>query len=133
MFAEQAASAAQLKVAARNFVAAAEISRLADGLQSFVGNLAQHHATWVKEKRIRLLSGPPDTPAQLVQLPEAETLGVFNNERVYRRHVDAALDDGGAYQDVESAFPKIDDGLLEHEFVHLTVCIGDARLGHKST
>lgn len=60
----------------------------------------------MKEECVRLLSGAPDAATQLVQLPEPESLGIFDHERVDGRHVDAALDDGGAHEHVELASQK---------------------------
>ena len=66
-----------------------------------------------------------------MQLSEPKQVGAFDDERVYRRHVDAALDDGGAHQNVVLAFPKINHGLLQRCLVHLAVGHSNARLRHK--
>ena len=73
----------------------------------------------------------PTRPRKLVHLAQAQQVGALDDERVDRRHVDAALDDGGAHQHVEAAFPEVDDDLLERTLVHLPVGDGDARLGHQ--
>ena len=84
----------------------------------------------MKQKCVRLLPGAPDTTTQLVQLPEPESLCVFDHQRVDRWHVDATFDDGGADQHVKLAIPEIHHGAFEHCFVHLAVGKRDARLGH---
>jgi hypothetical protein len=72
-----------------------------------------------------------DTAAQLVHLAEAEQIGALDHEGVHRGHVDAALDDGGAHEDVEVALPEVEHHLLEAAFVHLAVGDRDAGLGHE--
>ena len=47
----------------------------------------------------------PDAPAQLVELRQAEALGVLDDDHGRVRHVDADLDDRGRDQDVELAAP----------------------------
>ena len=66
-----------------------------------------------------------------MKLAQAEHVGSVDDEGVHRRHVDAGLDDRGAHEHVEPAFPEVDDGLLERAFVHLSVCDRDARFGHE--
>ena len=66
-----------------------------------------------------------------MHLAEAEQVGALDDERVHRRHVDAALDDRGAHQHVVAALPEVDDDLLQRALVHLPVGDGDARLGHQ--
>ena len=66
-----------------------------------------------------------------MQLSETKQVGAFDDERVHRRHVDAALDDGGAHQNVVLTFPKINHGLLKRCFVHLAVGHSNACFGYK--
>ena len=66
-----------------------------------------------------------------MQLAEAEQVGAVDDERVHRRHVDAALDDRGADEHVVLALPEVEHDLLERALVHLAVGDRDARLGHE--
>ena len=66
-----------------------------------------------------------------MHLAEAEQVGALDDERVDRRHVDAALDDRRAHEHVVATLPEVDDHLLERALVHLPVGDGDARLGHQ--
>ena len=49
---------------------------------------------------------PTDTAAQLVQLADAEAIGVHHQHHGRVGHVDADLDDGGAHQHIDVAGPK---------------------------
>ena len=47
-----------------------------------------------------------DAPAQLVQLADAEPVGIDHHHHRRIRHVDADLDDGGTHQDIDLARPE---------------------------
>ena len=46
---------------------------------------------------------PADASAQLVQLTDAEPVGVHHHHHRRVRHVDADFDNGGAHQDIDLA------------------------------
>ena len=48
----------------------------------------------LEQEAVRLVAAAPDPPAQLVQLREAEAVGVLDHHRGRVRHVDADLDHG---------------------------------------
>ena len=73
----------------------------------------------------------PTRPAELVELREPEHVGAVDDERVDRRHVEAALDDRRAHEHVVLAFPELLHDPLEPALVHLAVRDRDARLGHE--
>ena len=75
-----------------------------------------------------MVRAPHATP-QLVQLRQAETVCTIDDNRVGRRHVDAALDNCGAKQNVETPVIKIEHDLLEPRFGHLPVTDLNARFG----
>src|SRR6478735_2259950 len=127
--AEQVAGAADLQVAHRDLEPRTEVGGLADRLQPLVGLLGQPGLGRVEQVGVGPAAAAADAAAQLVHLAEAEQVGPLDDERVHGRHVDAALDDRGAHEDVVAAFPEVDDDLLERALVHLPVGDGDARLG----
>ena len=88
--AEQVAGAADLEVAHGDLEAGPELGGLADRLQPLVGLLAQHPVRRDEQVGVGPLPGPADPAAELVQLAEAEQVGPVDDERVHRRHVDAA-------------------------------------------
>ena len=74
---------------------------------------------------------PADAAAQLVELREPEQVGAVDDERVHRRHVEAALDDRRADEHVVLAVGEVEHDPLEPALVHLPVRDRDARLGHE--
>ena len=72
-----------------------------------------------------------DAAAQLVQLREAEAVGAVDDDRVGGRHVDAALDDRRAEQQVGALVVEVEHHLLEVALAHLAVADHDARLRHE--
>ena len=129
--AEQVARAADLEVAHRDLEARAEVGELADRLQPLVRLLGELVVGRVQEVRVRALAAPADAAAQLVELREAEQVGAVDDERVHRRHVEAALDDRRAHEHVELVLPELLHHTLEPALVHLAVRDRDPRLGHE--
>ena len=67
-----------------------------------------------------------------MQLREAHVVGAIDDDGVGGGNVDAALDDGGAEQQVEAAVIEIHHELLEIALAHLAMADSDARLGHQA-
>ena len=72
-----------------------------------------------------------DPAAQLVQLREPEAVGAVDDHRVRGRHVDAALDDGRAHQQVEAPVVEIEHQPLEVALAHLAVADAHVGLRHQ--
>ena len=70
--------------------------------------------------------------AQLVDLRQAEAVGAIDDDGVRGRHVDAALDDGRAHEDVESAVIEIEHELLELALAHLSMADATVASGTSS-
>ena len=78
---------------------------------------------------VGLVPAAADAAAQLVELGEAEALGVFNQHERGVRHVDADLDDGGGDEHVDlMRGESAHDGVLFLR-LHLAVDGGDAKVG----
>ena len=74
---------------------------------------------------------PPDPPAQLVELRQAEAFGVFDNHHRGVGDVHADLDDGGRDQQVELAPPETLHYLIFFGAEHLAVeHLDAAAFGH---
>ena len=56
-----------------------------------------------------------------MQLCKSEPIGAIDDNGVGRRDIDSALDDGGAYQDVEALMVKVLHYPLKLQLSHLTV------------
>ena len=74
---------------------------------------------------------PPDAAAKLVQLGQAEAVGLVDEDGVAVGDVQARLDDRGADQDVGLVPDELEHHLLELVLVHLAVADDDAGLGHE--
>src|SRR5258707_1110204 len=72
---------------------------------------------------------PSHAAAQLVNLGKPEAIGAIDDDGVGRGYIDAAFDDGGAYQYVEAAVIEIQHELFQLTFTHLTMPHRDMRLG----
>ena len=66
-----------------------------------------------------------DAAAQLVQLRQAQAVGVVDHDGVGGGHVDAALDDRRAQQHVEAPVVEIHHQLLEVALAHLAMADAD--------
>ena len=77
------------------------------------------------------LPAPADPAAELVQLREPEHVGAVDDERVDRRHVEAALDDRRAHEHVVLALPELVHDPLEPALVHLAVRDRDPHFRHE--
>ena len=71
----------------------------------------------VQQEAGRGLVAAPDAAAQLVQLREAEALGVLDDHDRGRRHVDADLDDRRRDQQIDRRRPWIGGGEAGHRAV----------------
>ena len=129
--AQNIARTADFEVAHGDTEARAELGELADGFQPLLRRLGQTPLRADGEVRIRLPVAPPDAPAQLIELAQPEAIRVKDNQRIRRRHVQAAFDDGRAEQHVVAAAVEVHHHVLQAVFAHLPVRHADARFRHK--
>ena len=93
--------------------------------------LGHRLARIVQEVRIGALAAAADAAAQLVQLAQAEAVGMVHDQRVRVRDIQAGLDDRGAYEHVDVAVPEVADDLVELLLPHLAVGGADLGFGHE--
>ena len=129
--AEQVARAANLEVERRHAEPAAEVGELADGREPLPRHRRQRVARRDQQVRVGRPVGPPDAPAQLVELRQAVAVGAVDDDRVDVRDVEAVLDDRRGEQHVELARDEVDHRPLELVLAHLAVADDDPRLGHE--
>ena len=96
--AEEFAGAADLQVAPRDLEA---VGGLAHRHQALLGDLAER--ALIQQQADAGRRAAAHAPAQLVQLRQAEALGVLDHHQRGVRHVDADLDHGGGHQHVHLA------------------------------
>ena len=127
--AQQVAGAAQFEVLHGDVEAASERRVLRDGGEAVVRLLGHRLGRVVQEVGVRAFAAAADTPAQLVQLGEAEPVGVVYDQRVRVGDVESGLDDRRAYEHVDVAMPEVADYAVELLLPHLAVSDADSRLG----
>ena len=129
--AEEVAGAADLEVAQGDLEAGAQLRRLEDGLQALLRDLAQRAVLVVEQVGVGAGGAAADAAAELVELRQAELVGVVDDDRVRVGDVEAGLDDRRADEDVGLAVGELEHHALELVLVHLAVADADLGLGHE--
>ena len=123
--AEQVARTTDLEVAHRDLEAGAELRVFADGLEALFRDLGEDFALAERQIGVGVPARTADAAAQLMQLREAELVGVLDNEGVDVRDVDAGLDDGRADEDLDVAVREGLHHVAEPFLAHFAVRHGD--------
>ena len=110
--AEQVARTTDLEVAHRDLEAGAELRVFADGFEALFRDLGEDFALAERQIGVGMAARTADAAAQLMELREAEFVGVLDNEGVAVGHVHSGLDDGGRHQHIDIAVDKIQHDLL---------------------
>ncbi len=126
---EHVARPADLEVAQGDLEPTPERLMARDRREALVRLLRELALRREEEVRERALVAPPDAPAELVHLRQAEHLRGVHHERVRVRHVQARLDDHGRDEDVGLPVPEPHHPPLERLLVHLSVRHDDPRVG----
>ena len=112
---------ADLQIAHGDLEAGAELRVFADGVEPLLRDLRQDLALAEGQVGIRVAAGAAHAAADLVQLGEAEAVGVLDDEGVDVRDVDAGLDDGGADEDLDLTVRHRLHDVAELLLIHLAV------------
>ena len=123
--AEQRARAAYLEVAHCNAEAGVELRELAYGLEPLFGYLAEHLVPPEGQVRARPARAAPNASANLVQLREAELVGVLDYEGVNVGYIYARLDYRRTHKYLYAALGHVLHDAAELLGVHLAVGHGD--------
>ena len=119
--AEKAARSANFKVAHRDLEARAELGKFADRLEALFRDLGEHLVLAEGEVGRGAARAASDAAAYLVQLSEAEAVGVLDDEGVDIRNVDARLDDRRADEHLNFSVRELLHHGRQALFVHLAV------------
>jgi len=119
--AQQIARAANLQIAHGDRHPRAQVGLLADRVEAGARVGRQAAPARMEEIGVGLLGAAPDTPAQLVELSQAEPVRAVDDQRIRVGDVQAALDDGGRHQHVEIAARERGHDRFEALLVHLAV------------
>ena len=131
LIAQQIAGAAQFEILHGYVEARAERGVLRDGGEPVMRLLGHRLGRIVQEVRIRALTSTTDAATQLMQLAQAEAVGMVDDQRVGVGDIKAGFDDGGAYQHVDVAMPEVADHTVKLFLPHLAVGYADMRFGHE--
>ena len=128
---EQVARSPQFQIAHRDAETGPELVVLADGAQPLPGDVEQSRMTVQQQVGVGLVLEPADTPAELIELRQAETIRALNDERVAIRDVQARLDDRGADQHLIAACDEISHHAFQAGRAHLAMADADAQAGEQ--
>ncbi len=126
---EQVAGAAQLQVAHRHAESGAELGVVRQRRQPLRGVRRERGGGVVHQIRVGALAAASDAPADLVELGQAEGVGVLDDQRVRLRDVDAGLDDRRAHEHVVIAAQIVHHDRLQLALGHLPVGDREAHAG----
>ncbi len=124
--AQQVARAAQFQIERRDLEARAQIRKLSQCRQPLARDFAQLRVLGYQQIRVRSPVRPAHAAAQLVQLGKAVALGIFDDDRVRQRNVQAVLDDRGAHEHVVFVAHEAQQHALQLVIAHLAVPDADA-------
>ena len=96
-----------------------------------MGLLGHRLGRVVQEVGVRALAAATDAATQLMELAQAETVGMVDDQRVRIGDIKTGLDDCGTHEHVDVAMPEAADDLVELLLPHLAVGDADVRLGHQ--
>ena len=99
--AEQVAGAANLEIAHGDLQTRAQMRELANRFQARFRVLAERLVSLIEQIAVRLMVRTPDAAAQLVELRQAELVGVVDDHRIDVGNVDSVLDDRRGDENVE--------------------------------
>ncbi len=131
LLAEQLAGAADLQVVRGQHETRAQLFHRLDRFEPLGRIPRERLAGGSDQISVGAVVRAADAPAQLVQLRQAHVVGPVDDEGVRRGHVDTALDDRGAHQQVEAPVVEIHHELLQLALAHLAMAHPNARFGNE--
>ena len=129
--AEKIAGTAHFHVAKGDPDAGTELGEIADCGQAFLGDFGQDFVAAVCDIGVGLPVGAAHAAFQLIELGEAEAVGVLDDHRVDVRHIDSGLDDRRADEDVRLMKNKALDDVFELVLAHLAVRVENPGAGKR--
>ena len=131
LFPEEVAGASDFHIRRSDAETGAQFGELLNGREALLGVFAQLSLIGDQEVGVGLVAASSDSPAQLVQLREAEHVGAIDEDRVGMGHVDARLDNGRGDQHIRLSAKELQHHGFERFGVHLPMGHHDARVGHQ--
>ena len=128
--AQQVAAAALVQIVAGQLEAGAQIVERLQNLQSPLGRQGHRLDRIGGQIGEGPGLGPPDPTPDLIQLRQAEHVGAVHDQRIRRRNIQPALDDGGGDQDVILPVVEGAHHLFQLGRAHLAVADHELHLRH---
>ena len=128
---EQVARAADLKVPHGNLEACAELRELADGAEPLLRHLGEHLIPHEGQVCIAEPGPAPHAATQLIKLGKAHFVRLIHEDGVHIRDVQPAFNDRAAQEHIIALLHEVKHRLLQLPFLHLPVCVADARFRHE--
>ena len=129
--AQYVARAADVEVAHGDVEAAADGGELLDGFEAPLGVVGQCEVGGDEQVAEGLAVRAPHAAAHLVQVAQAELVGIVDDHRVGVRYVQSVLHNRGGHQHIDVALQEAHQGLLGLLAVHASVRHGHARIRHQ--
>ena len=126
--AEQVACPADVEVVARELETGAKAFERLQHVEPALGGVGELALRRHGEQRVGALLGAADAAADLVELREAEMVGVVHDQRVGVGDIEAGFDDGRRQQHVELAVVEIVHDVVELARRHLAIGDDEADL-----
>src|SRR5215471_20706923 len=125
---QHVARAAQLQVQGRNAKAGAQLTELFHGRKPLPGDFGKRSFRRNQQVGVGALMRSSYTPAQLVQLSQAEAIRAVNQDGVGARNVQTVLDDGRGYQNIRFVANEFKHDTFEFSLAHLSMAHDNASL-----
>ena len=118
---QQIANAADFHVPHGELIAAPELGKFLDRPQPLPCGITEAGITRIKQPSVGLNATAAHSAPQLIELREAKFLGVFDQDRVDPRNVEAALHDRGAEHHIGLTGVEGHHGALQFALRHLAM------------
>src|SRR5262249_26472456 len=128
--AEDVAGAANFQIAHRDGESSPHVTELFDGSQP-LGRIARKVLIRIDQQiAVRAVLIPPDPATKLVQVGQAVSVSLVDENRVGIWDIEAAFDNGRGQQNVELMIDEIQHYAFQTVLGHLSVRDSDACFGH---
>ena len=116
--AQDAAGAADLQIPHGDPEAAAHVGEFPDGGKAFFRHFPQDPVPLIHQKGVGGTAGTADPAPQLIELGQAHSVGVANDNGIDVGNIHTGLDNGGRDQDIDLAADKIIHEIFQLGFGH---------------
>ncbi len=131
VFSQQFTGATDLQIMGGQGEAGAQVFQCLQGFQALERVLCHGTRRRSDEIGVGAVVRAAHAAAQLVELGQPQLVGAVDDDGVGAGHVDAALDDGGGHQDVETLVVEVAHDALQFALAHLPVDELHPRAGHQ--